>query len=130
MTLLLDTNAYSAVARGHPGVAELVRRSHSLLLSSVTAGEILGGFRGGTRWEQNLADLRKFVDQPRVRLVPVSWTTADRYARIYVALRRKGTPIPANDMWIAAHALETGADLVSFDAHFGHVDGVAWVCPS
>ena len=57
--------------------------------------------------------------------------TADRYstifARIAAALRAKGSPIPTNDVWIAAHALETGADLVSADRHFESVDGIAWL---
>ena len=52
--------------------------------------------------------------------------TAERYGVISAALRAKGRPIPANDVWIAAHAMETGADLVSADAHFEHVDGLAW----
>ena len=53
--------------------------------------------------------------------------TADRYSRIMASLREKGRPIPTNDVWIAAHAMETGADLVSADGHFGHVDQVVWV---
>ena len=130
MTLLLDTNAYSAIARGHPEVVDLVQRAATLLLPAVVVGELLGGFRQGSRYNENLADLRRFLDGPRVRLAPVSWTTADRYARIYTALRAKGTPIPTNDMWIAAQALETGADLLSFDPHFGHIDGLAWICPA
>jgi predicted nucleic acid-binding protein len=129
LTLLLDTNVYSAIGRGHPKVVELVRGAEALLISAVAVGELLGGFRRGSRCNENLADLRRFLDQPRTRLVPVAWTTADRYGRIYTALREKGTPIPTNDMWIAAHALETGADLVSFDPHFRHVDGLAWINP-
>ena len=51
----------------------------------------------------------------------------DRYARIAAALRAKGRPIPTNDVWIAAHAMETGADLVSADGHFEYVEGIVWV---
>ena len=54
-------------------------------------------------------------------------TTADRYSRVAAALRVKGRPIPSNDIWIAAHTLETGADLVSYDRHFGEIDGLAWI---
>ena len=129
MKLMLDTNAYSAIARGHPQVVELVRRAATLLLPAVVAGELLGGFRQGRRYDENLADLRRFLDTPRAHLAPISWTTADRYARIHAALRANGTPIPTNDMWIAAQALETGADLLSFDPHFGKVDGLAWIRP-
>jgi tRNA(fMet)-specific endonuclease VapC len=53
--------------------------------------------------------------------------TADRFGRVAASLRRKGTPIPSSDIWIAAHALETGSDLVSFDKHFAHVEGLAHV---
>ncbi|MFP3940496.1 MAG: type II toxin-antitoxin system VapC family toxin [Thermoanaerobaculia bacterium] len=129
MKRLLDTNAYSALGRGHPSAAELVRQATEVLFSTVVLGEVLAGFRHGTRYQDNLDRLRRFLAEPRVRLVPVTWTTADRYSRLFAALRRKGRPIPTNDMWIAAHALETGADLVSFDPHFGHVEGLAWVKP-
>lgn len=129
MKLLLDTNAYSAIARAHPGATELMRRAESLVFSTVVLGEVLAGFRHGSKLAENLERLRRFVAPPRVILVPVTWTTADRYSRVYAALRSKGKPIPTNDMWIAAHALETGADLVSFDPHFQHVEGLAWVTP-
>lgn len=129
MKILLDTNAYAAIARGHPAATELVRGAKRLVVSTVMLGEVLAGFRHGSRWNENLSSLERFVAQPRVDLLPVTWTTADRYSRIWAALRSKGTPIPTNDMWIAAHALETGADLLSFDAHFEHVDGLVWVSP-
>ena len=64
-----------------------------------------------------------------VHLIPITMVTADRYARIATRLREKGTPIPSNDIWIAAHAMETGADLVSFDLHFAQVDGLVWRQP-
>ena len=60
----------------------------------------------------------------------VTLVTSDRYSRIALSLRRKGRPIPTNDIWIAAHAMETGAELISFDEHFDQVDGLAWVHPS
>lgn len=129
MTILLDTNAYSASGRGHPAVTDLIRRAETLVFSSVVLGEVLAGFRHGSKWEENLASLRRFLAEPRVRLVPVTWTTADRYSRIYTALRRKGRPIPTNDMWIAAHAFETGAEVISFDPHFEQVDGLIWTSP-
>lgn len=129
MKILLDTNAYSAIGRGHPAATEILRQAAGLVVSTVMLGEVLAGFRAGSRWNENLADLHRFLAQPRVRVAPVTRTTADRYSRIWVALRRKGRPIPTNDVWIAAHALETGADLISFDPHFEHVEGLAWVRP-
>ncbi|HRC87208.1 MAG TPA: PIN domain-containing protein, partial [Thermoanaerobaculia bacterium] len=72
---------------------------------------------------------QRFLAGPRVVQPELTRETADRYSRIYETLRRKGRPIPTNDMWIAAHAMETGAELLSFDRHFELVDGLAWTHP-
>jgi tRNA(fMet)-specific endonuclease VapC len=130
MTILLDTNAYSALLRGHDEVADRVRRAERVVFSTVVAGELLLGFRLGTRLKKNMAELDAFLENPYVSLVPVTLTTSDRFARIAAALRAKGRPIPTNDIWIAAHAMEAGAELLSFDAHFGAIDGLAWVALS
>lgn len=98
-------------------------------MSAVVVGELLYGFRNGSRFEQNLAKLKGFLTQPAVELLPVTWVTADRFGLISTALRGKGRPIPTNDIWIAAHAMETGADLVSSDRHFGEIDGLVWEKP-
>ena len=127
MKLVLDTNAYSGMMRGDEAVVQHVVRAEQILLSSIVAGELLFGFRQGTRLKKNLAELDTFLDNPNVNLLPVTMTTADRFGRIAVALRTKGKPIPTNDIWIAAHAFEVGADLLSFDQHFGHIDGLAWI---
>jgi len=127
--ILLDTNAYSAIGCGHPAATEILRGAEGVVLSTVMLGEVLAGFRAGSRWQENLANLNRFLAEPRVQVAPVTRTTADRYSRIWAALRRKGKPIPTNDVWIAAHAMETGADLISFDPHFEHVEGLAWVRP-
>lgn len=129
MKVLLDTNAYTAFARGDRVMAEVVRRAGAVHLSVITVGELLHGFRNGTRYHDNLAVLTRFSEQPWVTVLPVTRATAERYARIATAQRRKGRPIPSNDLWIAAHAMETGADLVSYDDHFGAVDGLVWVKP-
>ena len=127
MRVLLDSNAYSSLKRGHAPVADIVRSSEELLLSTVVIGELMYGFRHGSRLDRNLQELRAFIANPYVTVVPVSYTTADRYARFAAALRAKGRPIPSNDIWIAAHALETGADLVSADSHFAAIDGLVWL---
>ena len=127
MKVLLDSNAYSLLMQGHGEVAELVRRAEEVLFSAVVVGELMYGFRHGTQFERNAADLRSFLDSPYSTFVDVGPVTADRYSRIAAALRAKGRPIPTNDVWIAAHAMETGADLISADSHFEHVDGIVWV---
>jgi tRNA(fMet)-specific endonuclease VapC len=128
--IALDTNAYTAWKAGHAGVIAHLRRAERVLLSSIVAGELLFGFRFGTRFERNRRELDDFLKSPYVSFLPVTLVTADRFGRIAAALRRKGRPIPTNDVWIAAHAMETGADLLSFDGHFGAIDGLAWVDPT
>jgi tRNA(fMet)-specific endonuclease VapC len=127
--LLLDTNAYTALFRGHEGVAARVRRAEHVLISAVVVGELLFGFRNGSRYETNNEELEDFLASPYVSFLPVTRVTADRFGRIAAALRRKGKPLPTNDIWIAAHAMESGADLLSFDRHFEEVDGIAWIQP-
>lgn len=127
MRVLLDSNAYVQLMRGRERVSRIVRSAEEVLLSAVVLGELLYGFRHGSRYERNARQMRAFLDNPYVAVVPVGETTADRYSRIAVSLRAKGRPIPTNDIWIAAHAMETGADLVSADRRFEHVDGIAWI---
>ena len=127
LKLLLDTNAYSALARGHREVASRVRDASEIVFSAVVAAELLYGFRLGRRQEENTARLEAFLRAPGVRLQPISLATAERFARVAAVLRSKGKPIPTNDLWIAAQAFETGADLLSSDAHFGHIEALPWI---
>ena len=129
MRLLLDSNAYSGFMAGEPALVSLIQGADEVLVSVVVIGEQLFGFRRGARYEENLAELRSFLSHPQVSVLPVSETTADRYSRILASLRVKGRPIPTNDVWIAAAAMETGVDLVSRDRHFEHVDGIVWIRP-
>lgn len=126
MRILLDTNAYTAMRRGHEALADQIRRSEEILFSAVVAGELLFGFRNGSRFEENLSALEDFLADAYVLFLPVTWETADLFGRISADLRMKGLPIPLNDIWIAAHALETGATLISSDPHFKRVDGLSW----
>ena len=129
MRVLLDTNAYTALLRGHAEVAALVRRSGEVLISPVVAGELLFGFRNGARYEANRRQLDAFLESPFVRFLDITLATADRFGRLAEKKKKKGRPIPSNDLWIAAQAMETGADLVSFDKHFAEIDGLAWIRP-
>lgn len=126
MKVLLDTNAYSALVRGRAEVVRRVRVSERVLVSAVVAGELLHGFRNGSRYEENSKRFVDFLRQPYVTFLPITYDTADRFGRIATTLRRRGTPIPMNDVWIAAHALEFGADLLSYDRHFEAVDGLVF----
>jgi tRNA(fMet)-specific endonuclease VapC len=129
MKTALDTSAYSALKRGHPFVVDRVRRSEEITLSTIVVGELLFGFRCGSCHRPDVDELEAFLSSPFVRLLPVTDVTADRFGRIAASLRAKGTPIFTNNIWIAAHAFEAGADLISFDQHYRHVGGLAWVEP-
>jgi tRNA(fMet)-specific endonuclease VapC len=124
--VLLDTNAYSALMRGLPSVVDKVRNAEKVLLSTIVIGELLYGFRYGGRFEKNLDILQRFLEDPYVDSLPATYVTADRFSLLAAALRRKGKPIPTNDIWIAAHTLEVGADLLSYNDHFSHIDGLPW----
>lgn len=126
MKRLLDTNAYVALKRGHQGVVELVRDSSELVLSMIVGGELLFGFRNGNRFDRNAKELDELLASDRVSVLTVTRTTADRFGRIAAALRKAGTPIPSNDIWIAAHAFESSAELLTFDNHFASVPGLVW----
>jgi tRNA(fMet)-specific endonuclease VapC len=122
--LALDTNAYTAFKRGDAEVLATLRQADKILISVTVLGELLAGFAAGSREATNREELSRFLASPRVQVVPGTAASADLYALVYAALRRKGAPIPSNDLWIAASALEHGAALLSFDAHFGQIDGL------
>lgn len=122
--VMLDTNAYSDFMLGAADVTEVIAHADQLWLNSVVLGELLGGFAAGSRQAKNRAELARFLDSPRVDVLPITAATADCYALVYAGLRRKGQPIPTNDLWIAASAMEHSAALLTRDAHFAHVDGL------
>ena len=122
--VLIDTNAYGAFMLGAADVVEVLAHAHKLYLSSTVLGELLAGFAAGTREPKNRAELARFLDSVRVEVLAVTALTADHYALVYAGLRRKGQPIPSNDLWIAASALEHGAALLTRDAHFSQIDGL------
>jgi len=126
MRVLLDTNAYSALMADRGRVADMVRRADAVFLSAVVLGELLFGFRNGTRYNENRAQLDTFLSRSFVQSIEVTLETAERFGLIAAQLRRCGTPIPTNDAWIAAHAMESGGHLLSFDRHFEAVEGLLW----
>jgi len=123
--VLLDTCAYSAFKRGHAEVTRILQESETVALSAVVLGELLAGFRRGQHRRKNETELRAFLDSPRVMVLGLLEETAARYAAILDSLRRAGTPIPTNDLWIAASAWEHGLRLVTTDRHFEQVPQVA-----
>lgn len=116
--LLLDTSAYSAHMRNHPEVTEAVARASSVSISVVSIGKLRAGFLKGSRRTRNEELLRRFRTAPRTRVLNVDEETTERYAVIHDQLRRAGTPIPLNDLWIAATASQHGLRLQTLDTHF------------
>ncbi len=122
--LALDTSAYSQFRRGRSEVVRLQDAGHEVQISAIVLGELRAGFRAGLRAAANEQHLRTFLIQPVVRIVEVDDAAATCYADIWAALRDAGTPIPTNDIWIAALALREGATVVTYDDHFEHVTAV------
>jgi len=122
--ILVDTNAYVAFKRGDAEAIAILRAADTIGVSAVILGELLGGFAHGAREADNRRELSEFLASPRVSLLPVTEDTAGFYARVYQGLRRKGKPIPTNDLWIAATALQHGFAVFSYDRHFAEIDGL------
>jgi tRNA(fMet)-specific endonuclease VapC len=123
-SVLVDTNAYTALLRGNAQVLDAVASAELVYVSTVVVGELLAGFRGGTRQALNEDRLHSFLEKNSVRVLDVTLDTADCFGRIWQSLRTAGTPMPLNDVWIAAHAIETGSILLTFDGHFSRVPGL------
>ena len=124
MNIALDTNAYSDFMRGVPERVLAVRTAECIHLPLIVLGELRAGFAAGSREEENVETLRKFLASPRVSVLSPDETTTEHYAQIFVQLRKQGTGIPTNDLWIAALSQQHDLDLCSSDAHFQHVEGL------
>ncbi len=124
MRILIDTNAYTALMSGDARIADVLSKSEIVFLSSIVIGELCDGFRGGSKYRENNVILHRFREKPRTLSIPVTESTAEWFAEIKQMLRKKGRPIPINDVWIAASCMEHGARLLSFDNHFEHIDGL------
>ncbi len=121
---MIDTNAYSALMRGDHRIADILRDNDVVLVSSIVEGELYDGFQGGNRNDENLSIFNHFMEKPKSMRVPVTNQTAEWYAEIKRGLRKKGKPIPSNDIWIAASCMEHGAKLLTMDEHFSEIDGL------
>jgi predicted nucleic acid-binding protein len=106
------------LARGHDGIRNALETAETIYLSPVVLGELHAGFGAGSRKRSNEALLRRFLDLPGVEIASMGEDTALCYAQIVLHLRGTGRPIPTNDIWIAAAAMERGAQLITTDTHF------------
>jgi tRNA(fMet)-specific endonuclease VapC len=121
MRLLVDTSAYSGFMRGHPEIKVAIQEADEIFVNSIVLGELGAGFIKGRRRRKNEAELKRFLGSPRVNLVDVTENTAERYAVILNSLWQAGTPIPTNDIWVAASAMEHGLQVLTTDDHYQNV---------
>lgn len=122
--MLIDTNIYSAAFRGDVEVRQLLRQRRRIGISVISAGELLNGFKGGNREAQNRKQFAVFLNSSLVHLYSIDFETAELYASISNDLRQNGTPVPTNDIWRAAIAIQNSLELVTKDKHFGYISGL------
>jgi tRNA(fMet)-specific endonuclease VapC len=122
--VMLDTSAYSAFMRGQAEVKVALQRAEEIYLNPIVLGELLAGFIRGKRRRKNEGELRTFLASLRVHVLTLDQDTADRYAVILNSLWRAGIPIPSNDLWIAASAMQHGLRILTMDAHYQRVPQV------
>ena len=123
----LDTSAYGAFRRQDPRVITLIDEASWIGMPSIVLGELFSGFANGTRTRQNQDLLQSFLAHPVVETLAVDESVASIYSELLTALRQQGTPIPTNDIWIAATAIRHGAPLVTSDQHFHRVVRLATI---
>jgi len=122
--LLVDTSAYAAFFRDQPGVKAAVQEAPEVFFSPIVLGELRSGFRKGGRLAENERQLEEFLASPRCSVPVIDDDTAHRYAAIHDYLRRQGTPVAPNDLWIAATAYQYGLTVVTLDGDFDRIPQV------
>jgi tRNA(fMet)-specific endonuclease VapC len=123
--LLIDTNVYVAFKRNEPIIIDLLRQADSIAVNTVVLGELLAGFKGGVREAANRRELDQFLDSPRVELLVLDESSADFFALVFNNLKQIGKPVPTNDIWIAASAMQHGRTLATLDSHFSNIAGLS-----
>jgi len=123
--LLIDTNVYVAFKRNDPKIIELLRQVESIAVNTVVLSELLAGFKGGIRETANRKELDQFLDSPRVEMLVLDESSADFFALVFNNLKQIGKPVPTNDIWIAASAMQYGRTLATLDSHFSFIAGLS-----
>ena len=121
MRVALDTNRLIDLFKGDQGLAELLEICEEVWIPLFVLAELKAGFYGGTQHPRNESLLRRMLAKENVDVLLPSRETAEHFARLFVQLKRAGTPIPDTDLWIAALALEHDLLLITRDRHFEHI---------
>jgi tRNA(fMet)-specific endonuclease VapC len=127
MRILVDTNGYLTFAGGDEAATKRFQQMEHIFLPFVAVAELRAGFLGGSRRHENERILTRFLNMPRCGVLYADEATTHHYARLFLQLRKQGTPIPTNDIWIAALAVQHDLMLYSRDAHFDHLPQLARV---
>jgi tRNA(fMet)-specific endonuclease VapC len=122
--IVLDTNCYSAFLAGDEKVLESLVAAEIVFMSVFVLGELFAGFKGGSKEAANIRLLDRFLHKPAVRVLNATTETAEIFGQLKAAIKKAGTPLPINDVWIAAHAIETGSAIVTYDSHFDRITGL------
>lgn len=121
MRFIIDTNRYRDFCEGLEEALAIIRRAETIFLPFITLAELRAGFAVGSRGLQNDKVLTKFINKPRVELLFPDEETTRQYAYLYKQLRTQASPIPTNDLWIAALAVQHNLFVFSRDEHFSHL---------
>lgn len=127
LAIALDSNRYIDFRRNDPESVQIVATAEKIVLPFIVLGELRSGFLGGTRLIVNERELSSFLQSPRVEVAFADEATTHLYADLQVRLYQAGTPIPTNDIWIAAITIQHGLALFTRDKHFDHVPRLARV---
>ena len=119
--ILLDTNAYSHLLTGDEKVLSLLAESDVVYMSIFVLGELYAGFKGGNKEQENTQLLKRFIQKPTVEILEATEETSKVFGQVKNDLKKAGTPLPVNDVWIAAHTLESGSTLITYDIHFREI---------
>ena len=122
--ILLDTNCYVRYLAGDEKVLDAIGRAETVYLSVIVIGELLVGFKGGNREQDNKRFLETFISKLKVEILEVNIETSEVYAETKNMLKRSGNPISINDLWIASQAIENGIIVVTYDKHFRMIPGL------
>ncbi len=121
--ILLDTNAYTKLLLGDEIILNALAKADKIYISTISLGELFAGFKEGIKEKENKKLLEKFLGKPQVEVIDVDKETAEIFGEIKYKLIKIGKPLPINDVWIAACAIEEGAVIVTYDKHFISVPG-------
>jgi tRNA(fMet)-specific endonuclease VapC len=122
--IVLDTNAYTRLLIGEQDVLDIIGTADTIYMSIFVLGELYAGFAGGRKERENKETLNRFLLKPTAKILNATAETAEVFGKVKQNLKKAATPIPINDVWIAAHAIETGSTIITYDSHFKNVAGL------